>query len=73
MAITECSSDHSICDLEHACRTGGSWQRINEAILRSLDGISLAQLCGQEAVAVWRPELSTAVRRGASARPRSTP
>ena len=73
VAITECSGDHSTCDIEHACRTGGSWQRINEAIRRSLDGISLAQLSGQEAVAVWRPELSSAVRRGAPARPRSTP
>jgi Rrf2 family protein len=68
VAITECSGDHSACDLELVCSTGGSWQRINDAIRRSLDSISLAQLSGQEAVAVWRPELGNVVRRGSSAR-----
>jgi len=62
VAITECSGNHSACDLETICSTGGSWQRINAAIRSSLDGISLAQLSGQEAVAIWRPELSGAVR-----------
>lgn len=62
VAITECSGDHSACDFETVCSTGGSWQRINAAIRSSLDGISLAQLSGQEAVAVWRPGLSAAVR-----------
>jgi FeS assembly SUF system regulator len=62
VAITECSGIHSTCDLETSCSTGGSWQRINAAIRRSLDGISLAQLSGQEAVAIWRPELSGAFR-----------
>lgn len=55
VAITECSGDHSHCDIESVCSTGGSWQRINAAIRRSLDGISLAQLSGQEAVPSWRP------------------
>lgn len=55
VAITECSGDHSNCDLEDVCSTGGSWQRINAAIRRSLDGISLAQLSGQEAMLSWRP------------------
>jgi len=62
VAITECSGEHSACDLENVCSTGSAWQRVNAAIRRSLDGISLAQLSGQEAVAVWRPELSGAVR-----------
>jgi Rrf2 family protein len=62
VAITECSGNHSACDLETICSTGGSWQRINAAIRSSLDGISLAQLSGQEAVALWRPALSGAVR-----------
>ena len=63
VAITECSGDHSACDLQTSCSTGNSWQRINAAIRRSLDGISLAQLSGHEAVAIWRPELVGAVRR----------
>jgi len=62
VAITECSGNHSACDLELSCSTGNAWQRINGAIRRSLDEISLAQLSGQEAVAVWRPLLATAVR-----------
>jgi FeS assembly SUF system regulator len=63
VAITECSGDHSACDFETSCSTGGSWQRINAAIRRSLDEITLAQLAGQEAVAVWRPDLSAQFRR----------
>lgn len=62
VAITECSGEHSTCAHEVSCSTGNAWQRINGAIRRSLDEISLAQLSGQEAVAVWRPYLSSAVR-----------
>ena len=68
VAITECSGNHSACDIESVCRTGGAWQRINSAIRRSLEEISLAQLAGQEAVAVWRPEL-LGIARGAGGRP----
>jgi FeS assembly SUF system regulator len=67
VAITECSGSHSACDLELSCSTGNAWQRINGAIRRSLDEISLAQLSGQEAVATWRPLLATAVRPGRNA------
>ena len=62
VAITECSGHHSACDLETVCSTGTAWQRVNAAIRRSLDQLSLAQLSGQEAVAVWRPELSNVMR-----------
>jgi FeS assembly SUF system regulator len=68
VAITECSGDHSACDIETTCRTGGAWQRINGAIRRSLDEITLAQLAGQEAVAVWRPDLASTVRHGPAGR-----
>ncbi|HET7201980.1 MAG TPA: SUF system Fe-S cluster assembly regulator [Steroidobacteraceae bacterium] len=61
VAITECSGAHSTCAHEVSCSTGNAWQRINGAIRRSLDEISLAQLSGQEAVAVWRPHLTQAV------------
>jgi len=67
VAITECSGVHSACDLENVCTTGSAWQRVNLAIRRSLDELSLAQLSGQETVLAWRPELSAA-----SARPRPT-
>jgi FeS assembly SUF system regulator len=67
-AITECSGNHSACDLERSCSTGNAWQRINGAIRRSLDEITLAQLSGQEAVAAWRPLLATAVRPATASR-----
>lgn len=69
VAITECSGIHSACDLETVCSTGNAWQRVNAAIRRSLDELSLAQLSGQEAVAVWRPELKVAVRPASTGRP----
>ena len=68
VAITECSGAHSTCAHEVSCSTGSAWQRINGAIRRSLDEISLAQLAGQEAVAVWRPHLSTAMHPVATTR-----
>ena len=62
VAITECSGAHSTCEHEVSCSTGSAWQRLNGAIRRSLDEITLAQLAGQEAVAIWRPHLTGAVR-----------
>jgi FeS assembly SUF system regulator len=69
VAITECSGDHGACDLETFCSTGSAWQRVNVAIRRSLDQLSLAQLSGQEAVAVWRPELASVIRPLPAGRP----
>ena len=69
VAITECSGNHSACDLETVCSTGTAWQRVNSAIRRSLDELSLAQLSGQEAVAVWRPELTAVIRPMSAGRP----
>jgi FeS assembly SUF system regulator len=68
VAITECSGDHSACDLERVCSTGSAWQHVNTAIRRSLEQISLAQLSGQEAVATWRPELAGTLRAGSVGR-----
>jgi FeS assembly SUF system regulator len=64
VAITECSGNHSTCDIESVCRTGTAWQRINGSIRRALDDISLAQLAGQETLAHWRPEVQTLPRPG---------
>jgi FeS assembly SUF system regulator len=69
VAITECSGNHSKCDIESVCRTGSAWQRINGSIRRALEDISLAQLAGQEALAQWRPEMSSALRGGSVPRP----
>jgi len=44
VAITECSTTDSRCELEAGCRVGGAWQQINKALRRTLDDISLADL-----------------------------
>ena len=44
VAITECSTEDSHCELEALCQTGGAWQKINKAIRLSLTEISLADL-----------------------------
>ena len=44
VSITECSAGDKICDLESVCSVGGAWQRINVAIRRALDDVSLTDL-----------------------------
>jgi FeS assembly SUF system regulator len=48
LALTECSTGHSQCDLQANCSVGGSWQRINLAIRQSLEEVTLAELAGLE-------------------------
>jgi len=48
LALTECATNHSRCDLQANCSVGGNWQRINQAIRQSLDEITLAELAGLE-------------------------
>lgn len=58
LALTECSGQHSSCGIESTCRVGHAWQRVNIAIRRSLEDMSLAQLAGLERSTVRGPELS---------------
>ena len=44
VSITECSAHDSQCEHEGQCSVGGSWQRINVAIRRALDDVSLSDL-----------------------------
>jgi FeS assembly SUF system regulator len=44
VSITECSGIDSSCEHEHLCTVGGSWQRINIAIRRALEDVSLLDL-----------------------------
>jgi FeS assembly SUF system regulator len=44
VSITECSSSDRRCDIEETCSVGGAWQRVNVAIRRALDEISLVDL-----------------------------
>ncbi|HEY6126101.1 MAG TPA: SUF system Fe-S cluster assembly regulator [Steroidobacteraceae bacterium] len=55
IALTECSSASSHCGIEHTCSTGRAWQRLNVAIRRSLNEISLAQLAGMDTRAPTMP------------------
>ena len=44
VSITDCSADDRSCDFESTCNVGGAWQRINVAIRRALDDVSLEDL-----------------------------
>lgn len=44
VSITECSAVDSHCDYESNCNVGSAWQRINVAIRRALEDISLKDL-----------------------------
>jgi len=44
VSITECSANDSHCDFESFCNVGSAWQRINIAIRRALDDVSLVDL-----------------------------
>lgn len=44
VSITECSSTHSRCAHEGSCAVGGAWQRVNVAIRRALEDVSLIDL-----------------------------
>ena len=46
IALTDCSNGTGHCDIEHTCSVGRAWQKLNLAIRRSLNEISLAQLAG---------------------------
>ena len=63
VALTECSRPHSTCEIAHSCQVGHSWQRVNSAILNSLEDVSLAQLAGLERGTIRGPDLSAAFRK----------
>ena len=49
MALTECASSESHCCIESSCLVGRAWQRVNLAIRRSLQEITLLELAGLSA------------------------
>ena len=49
VAITECSTQESQCELESLCHVGSAWQRINSALRVALSEISLVDLGRQSA------------------------
>jgi FeS assembly SUF system regulator len=59
IAITECSGASSQCGIERLCRVGGAWQRINAAIRRALEDVTLHQLAGLDARGVLIADLAS--------------
>jgi FeS assembly SUF system regulator len=55
IALTECSAGSGQCGIEHTCSVGRAWQKLNVAIRRSLNEISLAQLAGLDTRATHMP------------------
>jgi FeS assembly SUF system regulator len=62
LAITECSGQHSSCGIETDCRVGHAWQRVNSAIRRALNDVTLAQLAGTERATVTSVPLTRMTR-----------
>ena len=54
-ALTDCSAGSGQCGLEHTCSVGRTWQKLNLAIRRSLNEVSLAQLAGLDNRAAHMP------------------
>src|SRR5271170_1025228 len=65
IAITECSGASSHCGIEHLCRVGGAWQRVNAAIRRALEDVTLHQLAGLDATTLRMSGLASDLRRPA--------
>src|SRR5882757_5080896 len=65
IAITECSGASSRCGIERQCRVGGGWQRVNPAIRRALDDVTLNQLAGLDSTELRRVNLSSETRSSA--------
>jgi Rrf2 family protein len=62
IAITECSGASSQCGIERLCRVGGAWQRVNAAIRRALEDVTLHQLAGLDASALRVADLAAEMR-----------
>ena len=62
VALTDCSAGEGHCDIEGNCRVGRVWQRLNLAIRRSLQDVSLAQLAGLDSSQVRLPTLEREVK-----------
>ncbi len=62
VALTDCAAGEGHCDIEGNCRTGRVWQRLNMAIRRSLQDVSLAQLAGIDSSQVRLPTLEREVK-----------
>jgi FeS assembly SUF system regulator len=62
VALTECSGSASHCGIERTCRVGHAWQRVNLAIRRALDDVTLYQLAGLDPGGLRVSHLSAEIR-----------
>jgi FeS assembly SUF system regulator len=62
IAITECSGASSQCGIERLCRVGGAWQRVNAAIRRALEDVTLQQLAGLDSASLRVADLAAEIR-----------
>jgi Rrf2 family protein len=62
IAITECSGASSQCGIERQCRVGSAWQRVNAAIRRALEEVTLRQLAGLEPPSLRVADLASEIR-----------
>ena len=65
IAITECSGAASQCGIERLCRVGSAWQRVNAAIRRALEDVTLHQLAGLDSTTLRVSGLGSDMRRPA--------
>jgi len=62
IAITECSGASSHCGIERQCRVGGAWQRVNAAIRRALEEVTLSELAGLDSQVLRAGDLASEIR-----------
>jgi FeS assembly SUF system regulator len=62
IAITECSGASSQCGIERQCKVGGAWQRVNAAIRRALEDVTLHQLAGLDSAGLRVADLAADIR-----------
>jgi FeS assembly SUF system regulator len=61
IAITECSGASSQCGIERQCRVSGAWQRVNAAIRRALEEVTLRQLAGLDSSGLRVADLASEI------------
>ena len=44
VGVTECSGEHSKCELESHCGVRGNWRHVNDVVADALRNVSLAQM-----------------------------
>jgi Rrf2 family protein len=62
IAITECSGAASQCGIERQCRVGAAWQRVNAAIRRALEEVTLRELAGLDSASLRVADLASEIR-----------